>query len=241
MKTQGSDIAEADPLIDADAQIAGRHPKKSKRGRKPSGKLSRRRVISCALSIARRDGSQAVTMRKIASEAGVGTMSLYRYIEDRDDLLNGMLHVAFDKVSLPNSDDPVEDLLGIFKVIYGVFRAEPWIVTVMVDYAGGNRHVLPIFERIAVALKRLNMNDDEAFHTLHTLMHYTYGEALIMEAWARRVVGSGDHEFSRNDEKYPVISRMLAADIAAGEPEEEPYLSNLRRVLLWASDSSARR
>ncbi|MEM6383522.1 MAG: TetR/AcrR family transcriptional regulator [Pseudomonadota bacterium] len=212
--------------------------KKSRRGRKPSGKLSRKKIVATALTIARRDGGSSVTMRRIATEAGVGTMSLYRYIDDRDDLLSEMLGVALKRVKLRRLKDPIDELLSIFDGLYSLFRSEPWVITVMVNYAGGNAHVLAINERVVVALKKLGMSDDVAFHTLHTLMHYTYGEAMLMEAWDRRMQSRDPSPVHWDHEQYPTISRMVEKDMASEPPEVEPYISNVRRVLLWASNST---
>lgn len=55
---------------------ASRHPR-----------FSRDQIAAAALSIADADGFAAVTMRRIAAALGAGTMSLYRYIETKEDLL----------------------------------------------------------------------------------------------------------------------------------------------------------
>lgn len=189
------------------------------------------------MAIVRQEGIGALTMRRIATEVGVGTMSLYRYISDRDDLIDEMLKLAFRKLRIPSLADPEDELIAIFKAIYSLFRAEAWVVIVMVDYAGGNKHVLGLYERIVVALKTLGLADEDAFHTLHTLMHYTYGEALIMEAWDRRMLGQHGNSWFEDHEKFPTISRMIEWDVAAGEPSEEPYITNIRRLLVWARNS----
>ena len=43
-------------------------------------------VAAAALAVADREGLPAVTMRSVARELGVGTMSVYRYVEGRDAL-----------------------------------------------------------------------------------------------------------------------------------------------------------
>jgi len=50
-------------------------------------RFSREQIAAAALAIADEDGFEAATMRRIAAALGAGTMSLYRYIETKDDLL----------------------------------------------------------------------------------------------------------------------------------------------------------
>lgn len=57
---------------------------------RPRIPLSRQRIFEAALTIADRDGEQAVTMRGVARELGVEAMSLYHHVSDRDDLLDGL-------------------------------------------------------------------------------------------------------------------------------------------------------
>src|ERR1043165_2465523 len=50
-------------------------------------KLTREQIATCALAIADAEGFDAVSMRRIAEELGVGTMTLYYYVRTKDDLL----------------------------------------------------------------------------------------------------------------------------------------------------------
>lgn len=43
-------------------------------------------IADAALAVLDRDGLPALTMRTVAAQLGIGTMSLYRYVEDREDL-----------------------------------------------------------------------------------------------------------------------------------------------------------
>ncbi|OLF08481.1 TetR family transcriptional regulator [Actinophytocola xinjiangensis] len=48
--------------------------------------LTRQGIAAAALAVIDRDGLDALTMRTAARELGVATMSLYRYVADRDEL-----------------------------------------------------------------------------------------------------------------------------------------------------------
>ena len=66
--------------------------------------LTRERVLRAAVELADREGLESLTMRKLADELGAGTMSLYHYVPNKDDLLAGMIDVVFSEIELPTTD-----------------------------------------------------------------------------------------------------------------------------------------
>jgi len=61
----------------------------SRRGRPP--RLSREHVLRAALDLAEREGPQAVTMAAVGQAVGASPMALYRHVDNRDDLLDGVI------------------------------------------------------------------------------------------------------------------------------------------------------
>ena len=55
----------------------------------PSG-LSRERILEVALELAADEGVDALSMRRLAQELDVWPMSVYRYFQDKDALLDAM-------------------------------------------------------------------------------------------------------------------------------------------------------
>ena len=53
--------------------------------------LSRERIIATAIAFVDANGLTALTMRQLGKELGVEAMSLYRYVNGREDLLEGMV------------------------------------------------------------------------------------------------------------------------------------------------------
>lgn len=53
--------------------------------------VNRDRIIAAAIDVADGEGIGAVTMRRLAVDLGVATMSLYRWISSKDDLVVGMI------------------------------------------------------------------------------------------------------------------------------------------------------
>jgi AcrR family transcriptional regulator len=68
-------------------------------------KLNRDRIVDAALGIMDREGLEAVTMRRVAREVGVEAMSLYHYVIDKDDLLDGVCARVMTDFRIPERDD----------------------------------------------------------------------------------------------------------------------------------------
>jgi len=77
---------------------------KSTRPRSPRGHLSKERVFRAAVNVADREGLESLTMRKLADEIGVGAMSLYYYVPNKDELITGMVDIVFSEIELPPGD-----------------------------------------------------------------------------------------------------------------------------------------
>ncbi|MEY2517352.1 MAG: hypothetical protein QOJ89_4710 [bacterium] len=63
--------------------------------------LNRERVLQAAVALAARDGIDSLTMRKLADELGAGAMSLYHYVPNKEELLDGMVDIVFGEIELP--------------------------------------------------------------------------------------------------------------------------------------------
>ena len=68
--------------------------------------LNRRNVLRTAIAIADVEGIDAVSMRRLASELGVGPMSLYRHVANKDELVRLMADQAFGEVEPPEPGPP---------------------------------------------------------------------------------------------------------------------------------------
>jgi AcrR family transcriptional regulator len=66
--------------------------------------MSRDRVLSAAVELADRNGIEALSMRKLARELGVEAMTLYYYVANKNDLLEGMADLVASEIELPADD-----------------------------------------------------------------------------------------------------------------------------------------
>ncbi len=74
--------------------------------------LTRRAVIEAALSIGDSEGLEAISLRRVARDLGVTPMALYRYVDSKEGLLEGIIERAFEEFELPpeSEDDWREEM-----------------------------------------------------------------------------------------------------------------------------------
>jgi AcrR family transcriptional regulator len=66
--------------------------------------LSRQRVLETAVALADRNGLESLSMRKLADELSVAAMSLYYYVPNKVELIDGMIDIVFGEIEPPSLD-----------------------------------------------------------------------------------------------------------------------------------------
>ncbi|HET9302114.1 MAG TPA: helix-turn-helix domain-containing protein [Propionibacteriaceae bacterium] len=91
--------------------------------------LSTERIVGAAIAVADREGLGALSMRRVAVELDVATMSLYRHVRDKDDLLIRMMDAAFAEwqVPPPQSGDSWQETVAVAaRRLWQLFRRHLW-------------------------------------------------------------------------------------------------------------------
>jgi AcrR family transcriptional regulator len=61
-------------------------------------------VLGTAVTLADRHGIESLSMRKLADELGVAAMSLYYYVPNKVELIDGMIDIVFSEIEPPSLD-----------------------------------------------------------------------------------------------------------------------------------------
>lgn len=131
--------------------------------RGPNRGLSHERIVAAAIEIADTQGLAAVTMQAVATSLGFTTMSLYRYVSSKDELLRLMQDAALtvpEKPSLPTDwREALKEWAGIVREAY---RAHPWVLGIP---RGPVSVLMPNTVRVADlglgAMKELPLHEEE--------------------------------------------------------------------------------
>jgi AcrR family transcriptional regulator len=140
--------------------------------------LSRERIGETALAIADKHGFEAVTMRRIARELKVGTMSLYYYVKTKDDLIAVMDDALMGEIVLPSVPKEWRPaLLQIAERTHAMLVRHPWALVAMLTAPPGlnaMRHV----EQCLEALAHTSMTAAQKLMLLATVDDFVFGHAL---------------------------------------------------------------
>lgn len=164
--------------------VASGPPPPPPRARPVPPEIDRSDVIRTAIAIADAEGSVAVSMRRVATELGVATMSLYRHVSGKDDLLERMVDTAFGDHRLPSP--PPEDWMAALEAgargLWRIFRRHPWAAQVMsLTRPQVTPHALAYTEWVLSALNRAGVPPRRMLQVHLTVFSYVRGLAASLE------------------------------------------------------------
>lgn len=186
-------------------------PARARSVRGGAGTATRERIISAAIAIADAEGVAAVSMRRIAVNLDVSTMSLYRSIASKDDLLAGMMDALMGAEAWPTPPTGWRARLEyIAHRQWRGYQSHPWlaqIVSLTRPQLAPNamRHT----EWSLRAIDGCGLDATTRLYLVLTLFGYVRGAAtgLESEQQAERDTGIGIDEWMRvHDARFtPVI------------------------------------
>src|ERR1700677_956238 len=155
--------------------------------------LSRETIATAALAIADAEGFEGVSMRRVAQELEVGTMSLYYYVTTKDDLIAVMDDALMAEALMPSIPKGWRRAITeIATRTHSVFLRHPWALVSMLSAPPGinaMRHM----EQCLEALAGTSMTAQQKLALLATVDDFVFGHAL-REASAD---GAIDVEFAK--------------------------------------------
>jgi AcrR family transcriptional regulator len=141
-------------------------------------RLSRDKIAAAALAIADREGFPAVSMRRVAEELNVGTMSLYYYVKTKDDLVAAMDDALMGEALLPSLPKGWRRaLLEIAKQTHAIFVRHPWAAVAMLTAPPG-LNAMRHMEQCLEALAEASMTVKQKMALLATVDDFVFGHAL---------------------------------------------------------------
>lgn len=121
----GTVVAAAGPAGDAGTT--------RRRAREAEQELTVERIVRAAVAIADAEGLPALSLRRVATELDVATMTLYRHVAGKDELVLLMAEAVFADDPLPEPPPPGwrARLELIARLQWAIHRRHPWLVQVM--------------------------------------------------------------------------------------------------------------
>jgi AcrR family transcriptional regulator len=190
--------------------------------------LSREQIARTAVEIADAEGFEAVSMRRVARELGAGTMSLYHYVRNKDELLTVMFDLLMGELVV--ADDELAGgwrraLTAIARATRKGFKEHPWIFEAMGQPAGSGPNGLRHFEQSLAAVGDLSVPPRDRIELVTLVDDFVFGFALreVLQAiydaegdpdMAESGIAFFESELETGD--YPNVSKLLRGDVRTG-------------------------
>ena len=124
--------------------------------------LSRDSIVAAALRVADEEGLERASFRRIAEELGVTPMALYRHVEDKDDLLDGMADRIYAELPVPEAHgDWWAELVALARSTRRALLRHPSAVTLFARPLPGP-HGERLADALLVTLRRAGFDEGEA-------------------------------------------------------------------------------
>lgn len=195
--------AEPSPVIWARLDQSARRPKPS---------LTHHQIVRAAMEIADTEGLQALSMRKVASKLGAGTMSLYRYVANKDDLLDLMVDAILGE-ELPDkpSGDWRSELAEMARRTRRGARRHPWAIRFMLARPNLGPQALRTIEYSMAAVDGLGLDIDQMLDMVSTVGAFAVGfvQAELAEEEAQRRTGLTEEQWRAR--MAPYIRQLIAS------------------------------
>ena len=184
------------------------------RGRRsrPGRGLSLDRIVTATLELMDEQGIGATTMRAVSSRLGVRSMSLYRYVQDRDELFDAVVERIVNELA----DDPEVQLrpvdgwrpylAGMAHGVRRYARAHPHAFPLVATRPPAAPWVNPPLrslrwvEAMLTGLAREGFSDEQVLFTYRTFNSFLLGYLLLeTSAMTLRDPKPGDGSFTGTD------------------------------------------
>jgi AcrR family transcriptional regulator len=199
--------------------------------------------VGAAVALADREGLDAVSMARVARELGLTTMSLYRYVASKDELLQLMWNasaVGVETFEL-EGDDWRSRLRSWIEVQRAAIDTHPWIAQMPMAAPPTAPNSLLFVEKGLEALDDTALAEVDKLRIIGLLSSYSLSEARMADdaaRAARRAAESGEQLWTFDallrelvdPDTYPRLHRIAWTE-QPSSTEQEEFMFGVERIL----------
>jgi AcrR family transcriptional regulator len=183
-------------------------------------------IAQAGIEIADSDGLAAVSMAAVAQRLGFTTMSLYRYVDSRDELLLVMVDVAYGPApEISRRSGWRRQLEEWARAVARSLVAHPWILDVRLGSPPLGPHTLAWMDRGLAALTRTALGGQQAASSLllvdgfvrsHVTMGLQFADTEGTRRWSDRLRAVLDRD------RLPTLAAALDAGVFDDDGDDLP-------------------
>lgn len=172
-----------------DSEKAGRRRKPDQ----PDG-LDRDKIVETSIRMLDAEGLAKFSMRKLAAELNVTAMSVYWYVDTKDDILELALDAAFREVELPDPDRAVswrDDLRALAESYRSMLVRHTWAAAILNTYLNIGPNALQVARAIQDIAIATGLPPAGQAGAITAVFQFVYGFSTTMGNFQRRCDESG--------------------------------------------------
>ena len=202
--------------------MAAKRKKRASGGRRATP-LTRARILAAAFELADEVGADGLTMRRLGRALGVEAMALYNHVANKDDLLDGLVDLAFADIDMPPLGDDWKPAMRVRCLALGaMLLRHRWALGLLESRTNPGPANLRHHDDVLGCLRRAGFSRPLAVHAYSLLDSYVYGFILQQHTLP----------FDDAEELKALASQMLQQIPA----DEYPYLAEVGQAHVVDSD-----
>lgn len=192
--------------------------------------LDQATIATAALAVVDRDGLHALTMRAVATELGMGTMSLYRYVSGREEverLIVDRIFLDVDaRISLGASWQ--QQVTELSAAIHSSVRNHAAVIPLLLAHFQHSPGARDWLAALLGVLSRAGFTAPQRVIAVRTLQAYVIG--ALQSQFINPIYGAGTDVLARlSPDDYPLI--VETAQAALSVPPDQEFRDGLAVVL----------
>ncbi|MDX6703407.1 MAG: hypothetical protein QOF26_3633 [Baekduia sp.] len=213
------------------------------KGPKPG--LGLDRIVAAAIAVADTDGLAAVSMNRVARELGSSAMSLYRYVESKDELLTLMVDTALG--TMPPATPGEDWRAGLARWAWWsveAMRAHPWTTHVPITGPPLGPNSVAWFEDALRCMRDTGLFEAEKASVVMMLSGYVRNHVTLMAQVQAHFLDAAvtPHDAMRSysdtlrrltdPDRFPALHAVLDAGVFDhADPPDDEFAFGLERIL----------
>ncbi len=162
-------------------------------GGQPSG-LDRDRITEVTARLLDAEGLARFSMRRLAGELNVTAMSVYWYVDTKDDLLELALDEAMGEMRLPDAEadeDWRDQVRALAREYRGLLVRHPWVSQLVGTYLNIGPNNLAYSRAVQRVVRRTGLPANRLTSTISAVFQFVYGYGTLEGHLSTRAAATG--------------------------------------------------
>lgn len=217
----------------------------ARRSAQPSG-LDRDRITRATVELLDAEGLARFSMRRLAARLSVTAMSVYWYVDTKEDLLELALDAAFGELTLPGPGSPAdwrEQLRNLATEYRALLVRHPWLSALVGRFLNIGPRYMALSHSVKRIVRGTGLPAPEQAGAISAVFQFVYGFGTIEGHFIQRCAQAGlaqdeyVHEAVKSITAHPEVAAALRESTDFGRGRDgESVAATREREFAFALD-----